>query len=851
MKQALVLSVVGVCSAIASVGANAEDQIQAGAPMLLAQSESALDELMSNGRADATTEAAPEAVAAPAVVAERSGPAIEEVVVTARRRAESIQSVPLAVSAVSGDMLEKANVTDMNALSTQVPSLVIVPGSSGSKAIPTFAIRGQSQQELSILADPSVPVYFNDVVIERQQGINQALFDLEAVEVLKGPQGTLFGRNSTGGAINVKAKRPTDTFEGYVGGTWGNLGRFNTTAMVNQPLTDWAQLRVAGQTTDSDGYLYNSYLNRNVNYEHTKAGRISLALQPAAGVDSLFTYSRFIQNDGGTGAILTKLNRAGSDFPGEPETDAGSLLLCGGGTANFLGYTGDFCGERLLEAQAERGIYQNASGVEEFTRISTWDLANTTTWEINDNLTVKNIVGWREVTGGNYDDIDGSPVPFFQISRFYDFRQFSEEFQLMGNTDTTNWIVGLYYFNEKGGTDDYSATVKPFNAAPGNQKPQPLPFGFPGWSITDPDGENTSKSIFGQVTQRLDNLADGLALTVGARYTWDDRVAIVRSRAGNATDPNGPQTCRFSRDLDGDPSTPETPAAEVPMDQCVVRAEKSFSEPTYNVSLDYQYSPTNLVYLAHRRGYRTGGFGARASTESALKETYNAEVVQDIELGSKNDFAFGNGAILRLNVAIFYSDYTDIQRLLTRVGTLPIQTVPTNAGKATIKGGEVEFTFLPTDRLELSGFYSFTDAGYDEFIDPFSGEDRTNQPFARAPEHIYSLTMRYRLPLAAFGGEPSFQANYFYTDDYDASDTYAPQQLVEGYGLLNMRADWSGFLGSNFDVGVFLRNALDKEYLIAYGDVYSPPIGLVSRSPGEPRTYGIDVRYRFGSASMR
>jgi len=776
---------------------------------------------------------------------------IEEVVVTARKREESIQSVPLAVTAISGEALTRGGVTDITALKTQVPSLVIVPGSSGSKAIPTFAIRGQSQQELTVLADPSVPVYVNDLVIERQQGINQTLFDIQSVEVLKGPQGTLFGRNSTGGAINIKANTPVDVFEGYVGATVGNYGRFNTTAMVNQPMTDWAQLRIAGQTTDSDGFLEDVVLDRNINYEHTKAGRISLAIQPVEGMNSLFTYSRFIEDDGATGALITKLNGPGSDFEGESDSDLGSIALCSHPSSGFLGYSGDYCGEQMLADQDERGIYKTASGADQYTRVSTWDLANTTTYDLSDTLSLKNIVGKRKVTGSNYDDVDGLPIPLIQIQRFYDFEQVSEELQLLGSTDTLEWIVGAYYFNEEGGTDDYSITVKPANTAPGNQTPQPPPTSFPGYTVTDPDGENTSKSLFAQGTQSLDAWVEGLALTVGLRYTWDDREARIRSRRGDASDPNGPETCSFSRDLDNDPSTPETPAAEVPINECDVSFKKSFSEPTYNISLDYQYTPSNLVYLAHRRGYRTGGFGARASTEAALSETYDAETVTDVEFGSKNDFYLGD-ALLRLNVALYYSDYKDIQRLLTDPTTLPVQTVPVNAGKATIKGGEMDFSFLPTERLEFSGFFSYTDAGYDEFVDPLTGNDISDQPFARAPKKTYSFTAKYAMPIDPSKGDIDLQANMFHTDGYSTSDTYAPQQSVEGYEIVNLRGDWSNLLGSNFDLGVFVNNLLDEEYLVSFSDIFtSSTLGHVSRTPGEPRTYGLQLRYRFGALADR
>lgn len=835
-RDIVALAVSGLVGLYVSLPAAAQIEGAADAPAEADKTPEASEPAAAE--APAATEA-PDAAAAADAGAPTFG--IEEVVITARKREERIQNVPLAVTAVSGDMLERANVTDVNALSTQVPSLLIVPGSSGSKSIPTFAIRGQSQQELTILADPSVPVYFNDVVIERQQGVNQALFDIESVEVLKGPQGTLFGRNSTGGAINIRAKKPTRDFEGYVGGTVGNLGRFNTNGMINMPLSDWAQLRVAGQTTSSDGYIKDVELDSMVNNEKTDSMRVSLAMQPSEKLDTLFTYSRFIEDDGGTGAVITKLNPASLANATRPDGTAN-------GTAAFLGYTGQYSGEQILADQQARGIYKVASGVDQFTKISTWDLANTTNYDINDALSLKNIVGRRSVGGENYDDTDGMPIPFFQINRLYDFNQFSEELQLQGKTDTLNWIVGGYYFRESGGTDDYSITVKPVNTAPGNQVPQPVPDRFPGWSLTSPHGRNISKSVFAQGTQKLDPLLEGLALTVGARYTWDDRESQIRNRSGNATDPDGVATCRYTEDADNDPSTAQT---TVPIDQCNKKFSKSFSEPTYNISLDYQVTRDNLLYLAHRRGYRTGGFGARASTVEGLSKTYDAEIVTDFEFGSKNDFRIGDMA-LRTNIAVFHADYKDIQRLLTDPNLVPITTIPVNAGKAQIDGGEVEFTLLPFDGLELSGFWSYTDAKYKEFDSPNSDgtvTDISDQPFARAPKNVYSFTARYKLPLPSNIGDVTAQANYFHTDHYSPSDAYAPEQEVQGYGLVNARADWKGLFGSSFDAGIFVDNLLDKEYLTPFSDLYTvSSIGVIARVPGEPRTYGLELRYRFGAA---
>lgn len=760
-----------------------------------------------------------DATQASAPAARSGGGVIEEVVVTARKREETAQSVPLAVTAMTGDMLTRNNVTNVAALTTQVPSLLVVPGASASRSIPVFSIRGQSQQEFTILSDPSVSVYVGDVVVARQQGVNQSMFDLESVEVLKGPQGTLFGRNATGGAIHIRPKRPTEADEGYVGASFGNYGQFRTEAMVNHVLTDWAQLRVAGQTVDTDGYITDVVLNEKINFEHNKSARISLALQPLDGLDSLFVFSRYLEDSGGTGIFADYV----SDSP--------SALLNSVGPA--LGYTGEYDPQRLIADQQARGIYDVASGAEQYTRVSTRDWSNSTSYVLTDSLTLKNVIGQRSVSGEAVDDNDGMPIPFLQIQRRYDFDQFSNELQLMGSHGAFDWIVGAYYFREKGSTEDYSITAKSIAAGPGALRPQPPPLAFPGWSVTWVEGVNESQAAFAQATQRLDEWVDGLSVTAGLRYTRDDREATIKSRTDTA--------CRVTVDDDGDPSTP---ALTPPLDECAFTRDKTFSQSTYNLSLDYRFAPGKLVYAATRKGYRAGGF-VRAGTVEALDKPYDPEVVTDYELGLKADWMLA-GRPLRTNLALFQADYDDVQRLELDLTLTPPQAITRNAAKAQIRGGELEFLFLPTDGLELSGFMSYIDPKFDDYVS-MTGVDLSDSPFARAPEKIYSLTARYTLPLPDPVGEVSLMANWYHTDGYEPNDAYEPLVSVAGYELLNLRADWKRVMGSSFDLGLFMRNALDEEYQLANFTSPQSALGFSSRSPGEPRLFGLELRYRFGA----
>lgn len=738
--------------------------------------------------------------------AQPSARVLEEIIVTSRRRAETAQSVPLAVTALTGSLLDRNNIVSVEDLRTQVPSLTIVPGAGANRSVPTFAIRGLSQQELTVFSDPAVMVYYNDMAIPRSQGINQTLYDIEAVEVLKGPQGTLFGRNVVGGAISIRPNMPTDEFDANIGTTVGSHERINTKFMLNTPLTDWAQFRIAGATTRSEGWFKDVLLDDYINNEDSKALRVSLALQPTDKLDSVFTYSRYLQNDGGTGSFVKFLN------PNHP--------------ALVPRYTGNLSPAAMLAQQQSLGSRKTASGVRQYARISTWDLMNTTTYELSDSLTLKNILGYRELSANFNDDTDGTPVAILQINRVADFEQLSQELQLIGTTEKMDWIVGLYYFREEGSNDDASVTFGPQSTP----YPHGVPREFPAWATTFPVGENTSTAIFGQTTYKLDNLLEGLSATVGLRYNEDEREAGLRNRTQSA--------CRLRTNA----------GVALPLSQCRYDDGKTFREYTWNVGLEYQWSDDVMYYLAHRRGYRTGVFSPRADTPTAFATTADPEIVDDIEFGAKADWGFANGMSLRTNMALYYAKYDDIQRLITDPTTIPVSTVAANAGDARIMGGELEFTFLPTANVELSGFVSYTDAEFKEFADPFSGADLSGNPFARAPEWIGSISGRYTLPLDAAVGDVYVQANYWYHGEYSANDTVSPNTAMSSFSLINGRIGWDSVYGTPLDLGIWVKNAADKKYDFSVLTLETA-LGFASSTPGDPRTWGLDLTYRFGAGA--
>ena len=718
--------------------------------------------------------------------------ALDEIVVTARRREERMQAVPLAVSALGSEQLERENINDVQDLNGAVPNLQIIPSSTTSRVSPIFSIRGLSQEEFTGLADPSVSLYINDVVVPRAYGSGAGLYDVESVQILRGPQGTLFGRNTTGGAVVVTTKKPDSDFGAAIEQTFGNLDTLATEAYVNVPMGSAVALRVAARHDENGGYVTDVVNGNKMNDENHTAARLSLNIKPTDNFDSLFVADYSNIDDGAQGTYARP----------------GSL----GGTA-----------------QQSRGYYETASGVPVFNKGDIYNLTNNTSIQVTDGITLRNIVGYRDMKYSMLIDSDGSNLFLLPIGRDIKQHQISEEFQVLGEQRWGNWIVGGYYFHEhdddqgmSSGTfagcgtiaEDFSITDLRNYSCFSNT-----------WSVA----RNTSKAIFAQTTFNLG--LEGLTATLGARGNWDTRKAEIRNRTAT--------TCRFTLDTDGDPATAEVNPG---LTNCFLPLSEDFSEPTYNVSLEYRANNDLLFYLAHRHGYRTGGFGARASTQAGLERFFKPETVDDVELGAKTDWYFGD-TFLRANLALFYSDYKDIQRLLTDVSTAPVTTVTSNAGKAKIKGLELEFLFRPIEWLELSGYYSYTDAKFSEFID-FAGNDLSSNPIARAPKHLGGATTRVIFPIGRVSDQASLGLRYMHSSGYSLNDDFRPGvSEQEGYNLLNLSASATHLFGSGADLFIYADNLTDKEY--SFGALGFGATSVNTRSAAPPRTYGARLRYSF------
>jgi iron complex outermembrane receptor protein len=706
-----------------------------------------------------------------AIAAEGRAAALEEIVVTSRRVEEALQEVPLSITALNEAALTRSGVQSLADLQGNTPSLATY-AAVGSKTNTVLSLRGQMQGDYLMAFDPAVGVYVADVPIVRTTGLGRVgVLDVQTVEILKGPQGTLFGRNTTGGAMLITPNDPVDQLEGSVRAGLGNFSRREVEGIINLPISESVAARFAVNVNRRDGILESRTDSRSWFQDDDISWRAALRFAPSDQLTSTFYADGFSSDTSGPTFVLGAVN---------PALGGGRVLAS------------------ALAEQQRSDFYSVRSNIRNsFEEAEAAGISNTTLYELSDSLTIKNVLGYRKLNSEILYDMDGSDSALFSFQPndgVSEHDQVSEELQLLGSLDRLNWVTGLFYFREEG---------TEFSTPRLNGNPLPR---------RTTDLTNESQSVFAQGTY---SLTDDLKFTLGARYTWDKREYESRETG-------------LAYDAD-------------------------FSEPTWNVSLDYQVTPTSLLYVAHRHGYRSGGFNSRLSNIVLARTPFDPETVDDIEIGSKNDLQLGD-TYARLNVALFYSDYKDIQRQITVADGGFVASTVRNAAAATIYGGEMELTWNLTDNLEISGFVAMQKARYDDWEEPvFNASrvqigtiDRSDNRFAAIPDYTANLTLRYRLPFVPeSAGDLYLQGTAYWQDDTDYGTFNGPGTLQDAYTLYNARIDLERAMGiEGLTLSVWGKNLAEEEYLVGAVNLYDT-FGYTVQTVGEPRTFGMDASYKF------
>ena len=780
--------------------------------------------------ASIATLASPTTLLAQDVIATGTGASLEEVIVTARRREEALQDVPISVSALSGAELERAGVTDIQALQYRTPSLAVTATFS-QRSVAAFALRGQRTQETQLFTDPPVGTYFAEVVQPRPYGFGNSLYDLESVQVLKGVQGTLFGRNMTGGAVLVEPRHPElGESSAEVRGSYGNHDLLEFYGVANVPLGEQFALRFAGKTHERDGWAREVTTGRDYDNQNYDAARLSLLYEPSETFDSLTVADWYRAREHGTAAFLTSLVLPSAISNYENLRNAG--LITTNVPAEFAAAQALFNQSRYtLDIGAGEGGNLDAFGAPR-EEVENYGFTNKTTWELSDALTLKNIAGYRRNTRDVVQDFDGIPAFLITPNQFARISNYSEELQLQGEAfdDRLEFILGGFYFKEEG-IDGSNANTLPQLTFAGARVPQTTPAAL--FQISNPgEGSSTTYAGFAAGTYHF---TDQFSASAGVRYNYDKREITVS--------PQRPQlrSCQWDLDL-------ITPGVQsVPIDQCSFSNEKSFDEITYDATLQYAPSDGLMLYGSFRHGFRAGGFSTRAQNEIAL-QPFLPELVDEYEVGLKTSTRFDGGSQLTSSLAVFRQDGTDVQKQRaasfdTNGDGIPdtVLTIVDNTAEQRNTGGEFELGFS-TANFSLSGFYSYTKV---EILKGAATSTIGTPEIAQrgVPKHQAGLTGTLDVPVGDLG-QLNLTANVSWRDEIFLDD-FELEGRQPSYTLVNLRAEWSEILGSGFSVAAYGTNVFDEEYRVGVLGLIAEGLGFQSSVYGEPRMYGMEIGYKF------
>jgi iron complex outermembrane receptor protein len=753
---------------------------------------------------------------------------LEAITVTARRREENIERVPLTVEIITAKQLADREIRTESDLQYSVPGLTVRQTESQNQL--TYSIRGQTVDAFTGSASAVVP-YVDE--IQLNSGGASTFFDLDSIQVLKGPQGTLFGRNATGGAILFTTVKPKNDFEGYLEARGGNYRKGEVDGALNAPIVDDKLLvRVAFDVDYMDGYVHNFYDNSYLGAVNRQSGRISLTWHPVDAFinTTVFEYDRSGGNDIGT--ELSHVNQCSAPFvPIPPTINCAASSLADPANVDAVFGPGSWAAYLAQHPKAFPGgitafaAYQQKIGPWNADQVGislhkehSYFLADTATYELSSNMQIKNIFGISYDSLLDSTSQSGSPYALQftsntatgQVGNFERTHNASEELQLQGKALGNNltYVLGAYY-------QDMSSNIF---------YPQTY-FDFPPYNpATNVDDQSVLKdrteALYGQGTYDLRSMTgiEGLSFTGGYRYTFEQTGRVV---------------------LPGDPSYGVPPQ------------KLDFSNPSWTAGIAYQITPDLMVYVDGRRSWRSGGLNvtapAKNTTAAGGGDQFFPETTRAVELGAK----FGGrifGHVARINVALYDQSVRNIQRAEFPLppGSTAAIAVTVNVPGAEIKGVEIDSEIEATDWLKVGGTGAITDASFSGTANVF-GTTYTFGPFGDTPKYTGTVFAQVALPGSDSIGKMTLRPElYGQSQQYfsNNANTIIPFTRLPGYALLNLRYDWSGVFGSQLSVAAYCKNALERGYYVG-GFAQGAVLGVNSVSVGTPRFWGVEAKYRF------
>ncbi len=804
--------------------------------------------------------------AAPQAAADEQG-GLQEIVVTAQKRAENVQDVPIAISAFTSEALTERSVTSVASLSNLAPNVTLDAGTpfSGSTAVLSAYIRGIGANDFAFNIDPGVGIYLDGVYLARSVGANQDLPDVERIEVLKGPQGTLFGRNTIGGAISIVTHDPGKDFAFKGDLTLGRYGLVQTRGTIDIPLTDSLRSSVSFSTKNRGGYLQRIAFPGAGNLGSTNiqnykaAGYNNIGLGTEGGDNVWNLRGKLKYNNGGAfravfSADYTNVDQsqiANTLIATTPAVFAGTYNCaiaepvpvgtnCGGGPPSFAylpsigGLTTIFDNPTVYGVNADanpnnnRLPYDNrfvTSNIDtsyangnNYSKLKAYGGSLTLEYDLADTVTLKSITAYRELHWNVGTDLDGSPLNFLHTSFTTDQWQVSQEVQLLGSAldKKLNYVLGAYYFKEAGNLHDYVTFAE---------------------GLLQVDGPNNlatqNYAFFGQVDYKI---TEKLGITLGGRYTHEDKTfegfqsdangltyKILSFLAGIG---QGPAACANINPItDACRIAAGFPNAGQPLRYYVAGVQKKvFNNFSPKIGVQYHFTDNVMTYFSWSKGYKTGGWTTRLSNPLPTAPDFGPENATTYELGLKSTLIDRR---LQVNAAIFQTDYTGIQLNFQQGVSPTIQ----NAGNARIKGVEVEVTAAPTDSLTITGSIGYLDAKYTSVLapaqvapNPFQAGVFPGGELPKTPKWKVNISPRYEAHLGN-GGKIIVLADYTHSTSL-WNDTERAFLLQRGATDIVNGSFTYREPNSHWDITLGMTNITDTRYLvtgqaqIAGGQIY-------------------------------
>ena len=713
-----------------------------------------------------------------------------KVVVTARRREETLQDVPVSVTAYSAEQLSKQGIPDITALAFSLPNTTLKSSRATNSTLTAF-IRGVGQQDPLAGFESGVGIYLDDIYLARPQGAVAEIYDVERIEVLRGPQGTLYGRNTIGGAVKYVTRKLAPTTDVRVKATAGNHGQLDGILTASTPLSETARVGASIAKFTRDGFGTNLTTGKGNYDKDLTAARISAEFTP--------TTDLFI--------------RIAADATQDDSNPRNGHRLIVGRTSGA---------PILSNVYDTRANLTQALGHDQ--EVTAHGVSALIEWDISDVLTFKSVTASRRDKSYAPIDFDSLAATDFHVPALYKNKQFSQEFQLTYTGDKLQGVAGVYYIDANAFNIFDTILAAPFASS----------------TFTKGDIDTKAWAVFADANYKIN---DAWSVSAGGRYTVDKREASILRQiylgTGGTPELGNPAAVFFRTDTNFTNGELE-------------REDKKF---TPKVGVAYKMNDAHNVYASFARGFKGGGFDPRMNvfgtklSPAQARAGYAPETIDTFELGLKSSF---NKDRFLTNIAVFNSDYKDVQI----PGSVAVDTngdgrddsfagVTTNAGKAKIKGFELEANARVTDNFTLSGMYSWIDAEYTRFI--VAGVDQSaNRVFQNTPKNSANLRAAYDLPMPIMGrtGRLTLSGNASYKDDTNQFET---KSLLDqdAYTLWDASVVWTSANGK-IRAGLHGKNLGDKEYKT--GGYLFPTLGnegVLTAFYGNPRTVSATLEYRF------